>query len=255
MITILTRVFLLLAILATGAALYFVNTKIPENIERKNKTIADGVEALTKKESERKKLADDLAVTKDELEKSTADNVRMKAEVEDAKKKEAEAVAKASKAESDAAKARADVQKAKDENKELTDIGKSAQEIRAAFAEVLRLREEKMVAESERKLLYGQYARVTTELANVKGSTDKVRLPPGLKGRITIVDPKWAFVIVNLGGNQGMLPGGEMVVHREERMLGRIRITQVEANYSIGNIALALRKDEITEGDAVASAQ
>ena len=89
----------------------------------------------------------------------------------------------------------------------------------------------------------------------MKGSVDKVMLPPGLKGKITVVDPKWAFVMVNVGGNQGMLPGGEMIVHRDERMLGRIKITQVEANYSIGNIALALKKDEIIEGDSVAAAR
>ena len=255
MITILTRIFLVLAILAGGAALYFVNTKIPENIARKDKAIADGAEALTKKETERKKLEGDLAATKDELEKSSADHVRMKAEVEDAKKKEADAAAKVAKAESDAEKARAEVQKAKDENKELTDIGKSASEIRKAFVDLAKTREEKMIAESERKLLYGQYSRLATELANSKGFGDKVRLPPGLKGRITVVDPKWAFVIVNVGGNQGVLPGGEMIVHRDERMIGRIKITQVEPNYSIGNISLALKKDEIIEGDAVASAR
>ena len=255
MITILTRIFLVLAILAGGAALYFVNTKIPENIARKDKTIADGAEALVRKESDRKKLADDLAATKDELEKSSADNVRMKAEVEDAKKKEADAATKVAKAEADAAKALAAVQKAKDENKELTDIGKSASEIRKAFVDQAKTREEKMIAESERKLLYDQYARLTTELANSKGFDNKVRLPPGLKGLVTVVDPKWAFVIVNVGGNQGVLPGGEMIVHRDERMLGRIKITKVEPNYSFGNISLALKKDEITEGDAVASAQ
>lgn len=255
MITILTRVFLLLAILASGAALFFVNTSIPERIKAKDKAIEDGVAALAKKDTENKKLTGDLTATKDDLDKSSADNVRMKAEVEDAKKKEADAAAKVAKAESDAQKARAEVQKAKDENKELTDLNKSPAEIREAFAQVIKLREEKFVAEAERKLLYDGLARRSTELANLKGSVDKVMLPPGLKGKITVVDPKWAFVMVNVGGNQGMLPGGEMIVHRDERMLGRIKITQVEANYSIGNIALALKKDEIIEGDSVAAAR
>jgi len=251
----LTRVFLVLAILAGGAALFLVNTKIPEGIAKKDKSISDVAEALDKEKREKSKLNDDLKATKDDLDKATSENVRMKAEVEDAKKKETDAVARAAKAESDAQAARAAVQKAKDENKELTDLGKSPAEIRQAFADLAKTREDKSIAEAERKLLYGQYARLAAELANVRGSGEKVRLPPGLKGKITIVDPKWAFVVVSVGGNQGVLPGGEMIVHRDERLLGRIRITRVEPNYSIGNIALALKKDEITEGDIVASAQ
>lgn len=78
-----------------------------------------------------------------------------------------------------------------------------------------------------------------------------VILPAGLKGKITVVDPKWDFVVIDLGKSDGMLLHGQMLVSRNGRLLAKVKIVNVEDNRSIANVLPGWKLEDILEGDTV----
>lgn len=76
-------------------------------------------------------------------------------------------------------------------------------------------------------------------------------LPPGTKGKVLVVDPKWDFVVVNLGEKDLMVPEAVLMVQRNGKLIGKVRITEVRADRSIANIIPGWKLDEPMEGDMV----
>jgi hypothetical protein len=75
-----------------------------------------------------------------------------------------------------------------------------------------------------------------------------------LRGRILVVDPKWDFVVLNIGENQGVLPEGELLVSREGKLVAKIIVRSVEGNRCIANIMPGWKLGEVIEGDEVTPA-
>jgi cell shape-determining protein MreC len=65
------------------------------------------------------------------------------------------------------------------------------------------------------------------------------------------VDPKYDFVILDIGAKEGVLPNAKMMVNRDGKLIGKVKITSVEPNRSIANVMPEWKQDEIMEGDQV----
>jgi chromosome segregation ATPase len=81
-------------------------------------------------------------------------------------------------------------------------------------------------------------------------------LPPNTTGTVVAVDPKYDFVVLNIGGNQGLVENATMLVNRNGKLVGRVRITTVQPDSAIANVMPEWRQsadDEIMEGDQVIS--
>lgn len=79
----------------------------------------------------------------------------------------------------------------------------------------------------------------------------KVVLPTGLKGKVVAVDPKWEFIVVDIGTDQGALEDGEMLVNRGGKLVAKVRLTSVQRNRCIANILPEWKQAEVKEGDQV----
>src|ERR1700690_1749584 len=66
--------------------------------------------------------------------------------------------------------------------------------------------------QEENGVLQSTVNRLSVKLNELIGSNYVVTLRADLKGKVIAVDPKWSFVVLNIGGNQGVLPDGEMLV-------------------------------------------
>ncbi|MFN2507626.1 MAG: hypothetical protein ABR589_02515 [Chthoniobacterales bacterium] len=76
---------------------------------------------------------------------------------------------------------------------------------------------------------------------------------PGLRGTVLAVNQAYNFVVLNLGGRQGVEPNSEMLVLRGGTLIGKIRISSVEPATAIGDIitnSLA-RGVQVQPGDVV----
>ena len=73
----------------------------------------------------------------------------------------------------------------------------------------------------------------------------------GLRGKIVAVDPKFNFVVINIGENQGAKQRGVMMVDKDGKLLGKVRITSVTKDECVANILPDWTRGEIMEGDEV----
>ncbi len=75
-------------------------------------------------------------------------------------------------------------------------------------------------------------------------------LPDNLQGRVLQVNRDWNFVILNLG-EQEVYEALPMLVARNDKFIGRVRITKVAKNISVAEIDADLARNVIQEGDLV----
>ena len=108
------------------------------------------------------------------------------------------------------------------------------------------------VLNDEKKILERSYARATNELARyVIPNYHGPPLPAALKGRILVSDPKWDFVVLNVGEDQGVLEYSELLVNRNGVLVGKLRVRTVDKDRSIANLMPGWTRGDIMEGDEV----
>jgi hypothetical protein len=94
-------------------------------------------------------------------------------------------------------------------------------------------------AEREKGLLSDKI-RAAQERSIQPEPEKKKRLPaggsPGIRGTVLVVNQAYNFVVLNLGGRQGIEPNTEMLVLRGGSFIGKIRISSVEPATAIGDI-------------------
>ncbi len=76
-------------------------------------------------------------------------------------------------------------------------------------------------------------------------------LPKDLKGTIKVSDPKYGFVVLNVGEDQGVFEGAPLLVHRDGRLVAKVLIKSTEPTRSIANILPGWEVAEIKEGDQI----
>jgi hypothetical protein len=151
-------------------------------------------------------------------------------------------------------KAKTEKIKAQQELSAYLSTGKSPEAIGAMIVQV-KLQEEKIkVTETERdtfrKKLVQTEARLK-ELLDPSDSEQIVPLPPGLKGKVLAVDPKWDFVVLDIGENQGAAQNGVMLVNRGGHLIAKVKLKKVEADRSIANVLPTWKLQDVVEGDQV----
>src|SRR5207245_10860873 len=90
-----------------------------------------------------------------------------------------------------------------------------------------------------------------SELDLLTGAKPTVELPPDLKGKVVAVDPKYEFVVLDIGLDDGVLARGEMLVNRSGKLVARVRILTAESHRSVANVLSDWKQGEIMEGDVV----
>jgi len=111
-------------------------------------------------------------------------------------------------------------------------------------------------AEQEKTLLSNKIR--TAEERATPPQTEKTRRPsaggnPGIRGTVLAVNRAYNFVVLNLGGRQGVEPNSEMLVLRRGSFIGKIRISSVEPATAIGDIITSslARGVQVQPGDTV----
>jgi hypothetical protein len=104
---------------------------------------------------------------------------------------------------------------------------------------------------AENKLLIRKRNELQSRLDEIVGSDQAPILPLGLKGKVLVVDPKYDFVVLNIGENNGVLPRGELMVNRDGKLIAKVRVSRVEKDRSIANVMPGWTSGEVMEGDQV----
>lgn len=96
-----------------------------------------------------------------------------------------------------------------------------------------------------------QQARIEDYERELFEDEASIGTPEGLSGRILVVMPEWNFVILDIGTEEGLSIHTEMLVHREDALVGRVRVSSVERELAIAEIMKDWETDQLREGDHV----
>jgi hypothetical protein len=248
------RISLIVAILAGlgagGLAYYEFSNQIPQLKQQRD--------------SEKDAKVTEIAAhnkTKAELKKTQGELVQTQQELADTKSERDKAVARA-----DAQAKRAD-----DLNDRLTKANADLQDAQNQLAsykasdltpdEVVQLNKKYKAAETEiavineeKAIIQRQYASIKAKYEKLVGLSTDILLRPDLKGKILVVDPKWDFVVLDIGGDQGAVQDGELLVSRDGKLVAKVVIRSVQKDRSIANIVPGWKLGEVIEGDVVTPA-
>ena len=111
-------------------------------------------------------------------------------------------------------------------------------------------------AEREKSLLSEKVESVrerSAQLEDEKKRRAVAHRKVGVQGKILAVNQAYNFVVLNLGGRNGVEPHSEMLIVRDGTFIGKIRISSVEPATAIGDIITSTlaRGVQVQPGDIV----
>jgi len=121
--------------------------------------------------------------------------------------------------------------------------------VKRKLVELKDAQEQILAQKDEITILTRSLVRATNQLALLVDQEFKVKLPEGLKGTVVVSDPKWDFVVLDIGEDQNVLEKGELLINRDGKLVAKVRIFRVEKNRSIANVVSGWKLGEIVEGD------
>jgi hypothetical protein len=251
----LTRIFLIVGIIAALAAGALSFTQVRGKITTLMQQRDDYHTQLTDTQGKLDNTKKDLAKTQDTLKQTKQDLTDAQA----AKKKAEDTAAVQQKRADDLSgqltKAAADRDKAQAELAAYTDSGLTAKEV-AALSGTLKKAQNTIEAINQEKLLMSRtIARLQSQIYDLIGTnTIAVTEPARLRGKILVVDPKWDFVVLNVGDDQGLKGNGELLVSRDGKLVAKVIVRSIQKDRSIANIMPGWKLGEVIEGDEVTPA-
>ena len=241
----LIRISLILAIIAALAAgtlnILLVKDKITTLISQRDDERGKKQQAL----SDLSKAKTDLTKTQDTLKQTTQDLADAKSERD---KAVVTATAQTKRADELSDKLAKTTQAAYVATSMTAEqVGKLSRALKDSQEAVAAITEENVVLQRAK-------TRVEARLAKYEGPDPTIRLRADLRGKILVVDPKWDFVVLNIGQDQGVLENGELLVSREGKLVAKIVVRSVEKNRCIANVVPGWKLGEVIEGDEVSPA-
>jgi hypothetical protein len=247
----LVRISLILAILAGLAVgvLNFVKVKekitvLQSDLDRETKAHAEYLAKFTATDKALTKTNAILKQTIATLEATTADKEKALADL-------ATQTKRADKLTDDLTKTRQERDSAQQELAAYKATGLNPEQISGINKEFKKLQENLVGMQEENKVLGQTIKKLKNELARFVDPTYHVILPANLKGKVLVTDPKWNFVVLNIGENQGVLEFGELLVNRNGKLVGKVVVRTVHKDQSVANVMPGWELGEVMEGDQV----
>lgn len=245
------RIGLIIAIIA-GLAVGILNfTQVKEKITT--------LQANLKEQTDLKvKALADLAATRKDLEKTTADLKQTKATLEATTKQRDDAVAKAETETKRADKLNDDLNKTRterdDAQREVSAYrasGLTPEQALGAAKQIKTLQDSLTGSQDENTLLGKKIKKLDAELAFYKDPNKEIELPSTIRGKVLASDPKWHFVVLNVGEDQGVVEHGELLVNRDGKLVAKVIVSSVQKDRCVANIMTGWQLGEVYEGDLV----
>jgi len=199
-----------------------------------------------------------LRTTKKELAKAEADLKQTQTELAATQQERDRAVAEADKQvkranqlNDELTKTRRDRDDARAELAAWAALGIPVNQVKDVIAQVRELQKQTEAQQEEIQLLTRKVQRLNNELAKYRDPEYKVHLPATLRGTILVADPKWDFVVLSIGEDQGVLEDGELLVNRNGRLVAKVKVRSVQKDRSIANVMPGWKLGDVVEGDLV----
>ncbi len=137
---------------------------------------------------------------------------------------------------------------------------KLAADIAAKFALVQNLTNEKSELQNQRDSIQNMNEDLSADLAqktkvmkSVGVDNDSLvdHIAPKIDGAVTRVVDAGNLIAIALGSDDGLRVGHEMDVYRNDRYIGKVRISKTDFNDSVAQVIKDFMQDRVQEGDHV----
>jgi hypothetical protein len=248
----LIRIFLIIALVgglaAAGINLFVVKDKIVTTITERDQF-----------HTERDKEAEDKRKAQTDAKNTHAALDKTKEELASTQKERDDAVTEAGKQKQIATKVSEELTKTTQERDDARanlaawdTLGIPVNKVREIIAQLKQAMADQEALQEEKRVLLAKVARQEKKINDLIGEGDRVvELPAGLKGKILVCDPKYDFVVLDIGEKQGAKEDGQMLVNHEGKLVAKVRIKSVQTDRSIANIMPGWKMSDVMEGDQV----
>jgi hypothetical protein len=250
----LLRISLIVAILAglgAGVVSYLeISDKIPalqKQRDDEHTAKVNEIAAHTKTKTELKKTQVELASTQQELSDTKGELAKTVIRADEQQKRADELTDKLGKVTQERDDAQNSLAAYKATGLTPDQVFKLNKDLKDALAEV-------EVVNGEKTLLLRKVAKLQVRLDKYEGTNTFIVLRPDLHGKIVVVDPKWDFVVLDVGEDQGVISDGELLVSRQGKLVAKVVVRSVQKDRSIANLVPGWKLGDIIEGDEVSPA-
>jgi flagellar biosynthesis chaperone FliJ len=195
------------------------------------------------------------------LEKTTAELKQTKTTLEATTKERDTAVTAATEATKRAEKLTEDLNKTRterdDAQREVAAFrasGLNPEQALNAAKQIKGLQDALSGSQEENTLLGKRIKKLDADLAFYRDPTKTIELPATIKGKVLVCDPKWHFVVINAGEDQGVVEHGELLVNRDGKLVAKVIVSSVQKDRCVANVMTGWQLGEIYEGDVVTPA-
>lgn len=132
-----------------------------------------------------------------------------------------------------------------------TSTGYKPEQIAGLGKQIRQAQEALEASLEEKKILSVSLQKAVDEIEWIKGKVEYVKLRADLKGKILVADPKWEFVVLNVGQDEGAKIHGELLVSRNGKLVAKVIISEVQKGRCIANVLPGWKLGDVLEGDQV----
>jgi hypothetical protein len=222
-----------------------ISDKIKTTIDQRDQNAKDRDEQTGLKN----KALKELASTKTMLQRTNDMLVATMKERDDAVQKAETSDKAAADANAALAKTKADLQSTQNDLEAWHALGIPIEKIRATLASIKDLTEEKEALTLENKIVNKKYQDAQEEINRISVPDYEVKMIPGLRGTVTAVDPRFEFVVLNIGDKQGVRLHGRFLVSEKGKLISKVEVQSVSPDSCIANVVAGYKLGEIMEGD------
>ena len=249
-----SRLFMLLTIVAAGAAIAAGFLKIKPEKEKLTADLsasvskATGLEGdLAKQKKTSEELAKDLDTNKKKLTDVTSEGEKLKNELKNANEKSRDTQQKLDSVSAEASGLKTEIEKYSSKLPPGMTIDQVASKLKEDQDLLTTLEQEKKVL-NEQMIKLDAAKKKAEEISN---NRREGKVPPGLTGHILAINDDWNFVVIDLGTNNAVVEGATAVVYRDGNLVAKIKISSVEPSIAIGDILPDWKRAPLQEGDLV----
>src|SRR5881628_3236487 len=227
------RVFLILAILAgigTVAVTHFMVRPHIQNIVDERDTNKNNWQ---KELARANKLTKDLKSTQEKLTSTEKTLDETKAELVAMTGKANDQQQRADKLQQTLDTTKRDLNEAQQKLAAWNALGIPVEAVARVIESEKRYRQLTEVLQAELKVVTQANARLTNIIYELRGGEEQIPPMPGVRGTILAVDPKWNFVVLDVGEKAGARTKGIFMVSRNGKLIGKVKVASVQADRSI----------------------
>ena len=130
-------------------------------------------------------------------------------------------------------------------------LGIPVEQVTQVIESEKRFRERTAILQQELQIVVKENERKQRIIDDLTSLEERPVPMPGVKGTIVAVDPKWNFVVLDVGEKAGARQRGIFMVARNGKLIGKVKVATVQPDRSIANIMPGWQLEEIMEGDQV----